>query len=350
MKIALLSPWNTICGVSEFAHFLVEALEYRGHEVQVFANRFAGEYYPVGIRQDGPNVQRVFETGFQPDAEQRQHFNVIAIESYFTVKQPDVLLINYQDYVFCNKEALSVICSIARRFNVKICWTLHDSCISPSTPISPTDKVITPPSVTFSSGRTIDQGIPELHLPVREHSIDKPFWGIGCFGLGRNKTEALIKVVTEINNTGVLKKPIELLIQQGKPGEGYIHTKSGVSVRKGYLEAKQLGELLNYEDAVVIWYPDIQGQSTSSAFRFAVGSQVPIIANRSNWVADQKGNGCWIEVPDDDAGCFEDTIIGLFNEETYPLRRAQMEILQRQKIAECGWSEIARQYEEYLLE
>ena len=72
---------------------------------------------------------------------------------------------------------------------------------------------------------------------------------------------------------------------------------------------------------------------------------MPIICNQTNWVADQRGNGCWIEVPQDTPEAFKAAIIRTFQPHSYAMMRDRMTRLQRLAIQRAGWSEIARQYE-----
>lgn len=353
MNIGFITPWNTICGVSEFAHFLGGALEARGHELTIFANRYAGEYFPVEVRTDGPNVARIFETGFQADPAARQYFDFTAFQLLFTKRQCDVLLVNYQDYVLVNKPALNAAMQFARDRGARIILCFHDSCISPHLALSVAHACVFPPAMvreaTFSTAVFIDQGIPEFDItqvvgpPVEAHQK----WKLSGFGLGRNKAQELIGLIHKLNRSGLLRRPVSLQINAPKPNQEFtLPPTDEVVVTRGYLDPLHLAYHLHNTHACVIWYPEIAGISTSSAFRFAVGSRVPIICNQTNWVRDQRDNGCWVEVPGDDPEPFWQAIIGLFNEQTYLAQRLAMDEAQARKTMRSGWSEIAQQYEE----
>jgi len=342
MKILLISPWNTICGVSEMAHFLVQALEARGHQFVILANRFAGEYQPVGVRQDGSNVHRLFGTGFAPEGERA--FDLDRAMELLTAERPDVVALNYQDFTMPDKRRLNGLLQAAKDLGCRTALLLHDDCVSRELVTGTFDYVITPPSVEFFRGVTIDQGIPEVQLSPAHLSAHK--WNIACFGLGRNKSQRLIEVVRTINERSLLTLPIQLTIHAARPQQ--LEHSTETTVIAGYLDVTHLAQHLHDSHACVIWYPEIAGRSTSSAFRFAVGSLVPIICNRSNWVADQAGNGCWIEVPQDTPEAFQAAIIRTFQPRTYTVMRDRMTRLQRLAIQRSGWSEIARQYEALL--
>ena len=338
-----------MCGVSEMGYFLVSALEARGHTFEIFANKFAGEYYPVPdhVRNDGPNVQRIFGTGFHPDQASRNEFDDQAVR--LALKGAEVLIVNYQDYVVCNKAALNAVVEYAHYLKLRVIFCFHDDCVSDTLCLRPDDIRVVPPSLApFFPGTVIDQGYPEFRLKGAPASENDANWCIACFGMGRNKTQALMDVVQDINSRHLLDKPLWVHLSVGKPNQfADFEDAADLIIRRGYTSPETLAERIHACHACVIWYPEIQGHSTSSAFRFAVGAKVPIIANRTNWVADQRGNGCWIEVPDEGAaGWFQYAILRLFLPGRYATVRARLEAAQTRKIQESGWSRIAESYEQ----
>jgi hypothetical protein len=352
-RIAIITPWNAVCGVSEFANFLVEALEKRGHTFEIFANFFAGEYekIPETVRKDGLNVHRIFQTGFHHDPYIGQQFDVIEVEATIVSKKIDLLILNYQDFIYRNKSALNIILEFCKNNRIKTFILFHDSCISPELDTSLADHLVFSPAVyqyqSHSKALTLDQGIPEFDFPNAQYSPTTDRWWISCFGMGRNKIDSLIKVVEDINSEKMLEHTlhIHLLCRHGHYDEYKGH--KYVLVDQGYVEARSLADCLHDSDAVVIWYPDINMQATSSAFRFAVGSKTPIIANRSAWICDMLGNGCFVEVERDYPELFKRAIIKLFQKDTYPVAREKMTILQQKLIDRSGWSKIAETYEHY---
>ena len=347
MKLALISPWGTICGVSEMAHFLVQALEARGHQFTIFANQFAGEYQSAGIRLDTVHTHRIFGTGFAPEGldfdptKYNREFDLKRFAEIFTAERPDVVLLNYQDFLYPDKKRLNGALQLARDCGTKTVLLLHDDCVSRDLATGVFDHIVCPPSIEFLRAVTIDQGIPEFGEMVP--AAPDSYWWISCFGLGRNKTAALQAVVREINEGRLLRYPLKLQISAAKPLD--LTEDDYTTILPGYVPERVLASRLHASHACVIWYPDLAGRSTSSAFRFAVGSKVPIICNRSNWVADQLGNGCWVEVPDGSPEAMRDAIIRTFQTRSYDLLRERMTRMQEKAIQRAGWSEIARQYE-----
>ena len=353
-RIGIITSWNAVCGVSEFANFLVEALEKRGHTFEIFANLFAGDYekIPEEVRKDGPNVSRVFETGFNPDPYNRQFFDVIEIEATIVSKKLEIIFLNYQDFLFPNKPALNIIIEFCKNNGVKTFILTHDSCISPELNVSDCTHIVFSPAVwqfqAHSKALNIDQGIPELEF--KRCTLPDSWnheWTLSCFGMGRNRVDKLVSVIENVNEEKLLDKPLalELSCRKGHYQEYKKHPY--VRLAPGYLPAQKLSYQISCTDAVVIWYPDIAQQANSSAFRFAVGSRVPIICNNSSWVSDQISNGAWVEVAGDDPELFKRAIVKLFQKDTYPVAREKMTILQQKLIDKSGWSKIAETYEQY---
>jgi glycosyltransferase involved in cell wall biosynthesis len=352
-NIAFLSSWNAVCGVAEFAKFLATEFHKNGHEITIFKNFFAGDYteVPEKCKVKLGEEYPIFQTGFDPT--NSTFFDHITFENEIH-HGIDILIVNYQDYLLTNKPALNEAIRYCKKLEIKVFILFHDSCISPQLDLSLADYLVFPPSVSqfqaHSKAICIDQGIPEFNRNEfqywEEAQIDES-WFIGCFGMGRNKISDLVQIVDEINEEKVLSYPIDIGLN-GRAGhyqeyENHPH----VFLNLGYVEAQELASRLHTMHACVIWYPDIAQQSTSSAFRFAVGSKTPIICNRSNWVADQIGNGCWVEVEKDDPQLFKQAIIKTFQKETYPVLREKMGILQQKLIDQKGWSKIAKEYGRY---
>lgn len=356
-NILLLSPWNAVCGVAEMAHFLSGALRARGHKIYVVANKFAGDYYPVTCRPDdegvdGP-VERLFETGFQPIPIERTFFYGPRIQDLVVANKIGVVVINYQDFIFCNKPALNNLVSWLISQRIRVIFTFHDDCVSPTLLIPNGAKVVVPPSLdnSFPNATVIDQGIPEFpHLTDEPPQLHSDEWLLTCFGLGRNKINQLIKVVEGLN-ARLLRltndRLICLKIHTVKPEQSQeIERSACVQIEFGYLPPEQLASSLYNSHACIIWYPQIQGHSTSSAFRFAQGSRVPIVCNRSNWVSDQVGNNCWLEIDDaDEAMSFKVALQALLSP-AYDTYRAETTMAQHEKAKRSGWSVVAKQYEQ----
>ena len=353
MNLAFLTSWNAVCGVAEFMRNLVSEFEKSSHQITIFSNFFAGEYeqvsqqFSVCIGEEYPT----FVTGFDIK-ENHWNFNLTGVCEGLGKNNCRVLMINYQDFLLPNKQAINSLLVFCKEHNIKTFILFHDSCISPDIDLSLADHLVFPPSVipctTLSKAICIDQGIPEFNQNLF-CDIDalRPFdpWKIGCFGMGRNRIKELFSVIEEINGKALLDAPLKLVLS-GKSARDYQESE-WLDLYPDYCDAATLALRLHQCHACIIWYPDIQQKSTSSAFRFAIGSKIPIIANRSNWVRDQLGNGAWIEVAQDDPELFKKAIIKTFQAETYPLTRERITILQQKLIDHKGWSKIAKQYETY---
>lgn len=354
-NILLLSPWNAVCGVAEMAHFLSGVLRARGHKIYVAANKFAGNYYPVTCRPDdegvdGP-VERLFGTGFEPERLDALFFDLVRIQAMVASYNIDVLLLNFQDFLFPAKAALSLLLNWASSANIQVLIAFHDDCVSPTLFLPGGARVVVPPTLSncFPNATVIDQGIPEFPgLTDEPPQLPSDEWLLTCFGLGRNKTNQLIGLITGLNALPQYHgREIRLNIHVVKPEQAHdIQKADCVRIEFGYLPPEKLARSLYNSHACVIWYPEIQGRSTSSAFRFAIGSRVPIICNRTNWVSDMQGNKCWLEI----YNAMEEESFGMalchLLSPAYDAYRAETTLAQHEKAKRSGWSVVAEQYEQ----
>lgn len=346
MNIAFLTPFNAICGVAEVSRNLVLELRKKNF-IDILANRFAGEYYHVPDLEIlfDTSYNQVFDTGFEAGDKKLDVDKVLEV-----VKNDDCLLVNYQDYLFPDKQGLNTVLNKAKEMAKSTYVMLNDSCLSLELDWGAIDGFIVPPGLKGITPKTktfiIDQGIPEYEPQMQQRHSQRDYWHIACFGLGRNKTQALIELVGDINDKKLLPIKVTLNIYISKPNQyGEFLESDNVRIFRGYLPQEDLLHCIHDNDACVIWYPDIQARSTSSAFRFAIGAQVPIISHQTNWIADWEGKGVWLDAGSDSKEAYKDAIVRLFQENTYDMTRDRLTRIQKIAIELKGWSVVASLYE-----
>lgn len=373
MKIALLTTWNAVCGVSEYGYFLTEALRARGHEVTIIANTFGGGLVQHNARRDDGNVHRLFDTGFTKEAGKVPQFPADKIYDLLQETKTTVLLVSYQDYLFpCKREFNALIQRFTEQPGNRSYMAFHDTCFGPDVNYGLFTGCVLPSKqwqvFPPNARRTyyIGQGIPEFgelsfdrELYRKERvlpTLEKPAratlpygYLLSSFGLGRCMVEKVLGITEYINQYNLLPKPINLLVSVAQPSQygdydAMVSKYKSLFISKGYLEPLRLAQMIYASDAAVIWYPEIGHKATSSALRFAIGAKTPTIASLNGWTKDMAGTGAWLEVLDGTADGMKAAIINLFN--NYKFKRDRQERLCAHQIAEQGWSKIAAQWED----
>ena len=104
MKIAVMSPWNTVCGVSLHTELIVRELLSRKHEITVFAHdgsryingKIIGEDEPFVIRNFSIPLWREYEY-FDPEPVLKTEFELFIVEHLSIMPQAGLLKIFNSD-------------------------------------------------------------------------------------------------------------------------------------------------------------------------------------------------------------------------------------------------------------
>lgn len=284
MNIAMIStkndPPDLICGVASYSEILIDAFKRLGYDI-----------FHVN-QKDGH-----FSTGYQ---NQQPIFNAQSIIN----KDVDVIHIQYQDFLYPDKDGLLSFLSWCHNNQVKVVYTLHDFCV-PSIILSQTERsqvIVHHQSFLRMCPKAfvIPQPVPILDVDLGSLSmivdqidgLSTEFFKkkVISFGLGRNQYELLIPKMAEIckDRKDViylicvpLKRDVERIKSFIKEED-----QSYVFVVDQFLKKEILYSLLMQCDACLIDYPDIQEVVTSSSLRWAIGAKCTPLCRRSKWFDD----------------------------------------------------------------
>ena len=248
-NIAMLTTWNSACGISEYSKNLVNEFLFLGHNVIILNNKVEGE----GIirRKDHPQyvLSKVFGVHWWGEDPNFDADKAIDMMNYFekALGPIDVLIIQYQSSLYAdsgfNKFLAGVKCPIL--------VLRHDSSVN-------------------SKHKFPDRTINIVHNKNIKHDYYIPFPTIEMtpkvfsFGMGRNDYEFIGKACKEI-------------------GVDF----AGHDARKdGWLPEDILFEKMNDADAIVLWYNEVGIEGQSAALRTAISSCRPTIVNDVGWFSD----------------------------------------------------------------
>ena len=346
MKIGFLSSWACTCGVAEMGSMLVEQFLAKGIKCAVFGNELslAVDLFEVPDELDVMPI-RCFSTGFTPKP--ARYFDLSEIKRSVEFLGITHFIINYQSYLFPDIFGLNCLIQWLKERNIQVYAIIHDEALEPTLDWK-NITIIAPPSLRRLGGAVIDQGIPEFEL---EHGLWSLNNSITCFGMGRNKLENLLEAtagcLVDLN-----PKTFKLNLVIPKPNHAPLDALKEkypfLTPHFGYKRREDLAKLLHESMAVAIWYPSSGSIANSSAFRFAIGSKVPILAVRNNWISDYLDSGVFMPT-EDSIEPWTKQIRKLWKSNfDYALYREMMELHQEAAIQLNGWSQIADQYIELL--
>jgi len=268
MNIGMMSTWGQHCGVFGYTEQLVDVLNANGHQVIVFGNRPYGKRdlekpgWSTGYQPNTGTYFDCFGTGFHPKEEQSIDVEKIKylISDDFLLGKPDVFHIQYQDYLYPDKQGFDKLLSLLKGKGVRLVVTQHDSCISPNIDWGKFDVIIKH-GCEFKKNEknaTMPIGIPEIdYKPLSRNKV------LSSFGMGRNDNETCKKVCDRLGWT------FRFHNSQDK-----------------WVPIKELMNWLQEGDVIALIYPPTNAEVSSSALRVALGTGRPIIVSATNWFND----------------------------------------------------------------
>ena len=326
---------------------LGEALVEKGYQITVLGNRFAGDLFATPFQEAfGTAVIRCFDTGF---CQEYRQFDLDKMKQTIVEQRSRILLINYQDYLFPDKQGLNELVDFLVDRGGRAYAIVHDTCLSSEVCWTQITRIVPPTLASIIPGIEIDQGIPEFFELPEANLVD--FWRIASMGLGRNRLEALLRITRELNAEGSLARPIRMIAfvprtTQQAEYEEYKKRFSHLTTYPGYHPRYELASMLHNCNAAAIWYPEITDCANSSAFRFCIGSKVPIVSTKTNWIKDYQTTGTFMSVDADSEESWKITLRKLFGTESnYSFYREMISRHQEAAVQEKGWSQIADQYD-----
>jgi hypothetical protein len=245
MNIAILTTWNSACGIAEYSKNLVEELSLMGHNILLLTNKGEDtlDAHPRTV------ITPVFGVSWWGENPAFNDTEAIFIANAFEHKfgPIDVLHVQYQSSLY-EPEGFNRFIS---GMKCKKVITLHDSSVNVRHNLD-----------VFNYTIVHNKSIPGTHwLPFPTTELEAKVFS---FGMGRNDYAFIEKACKEI----------------GVSFEGHDARKDG------WLPEHLLFEKMNDADAIVLWYNDVNLEGQSAALRAAISSMRPVIVNDVGWFKD----------------------------------------------------------------
>lgn len=250
-NIAILTTWQSACGIAEYSRKLVDELKILDHKIIILSNK---DGYIQGKTYDDTYIfsTKVFGVswwGEDPSFNSDKAWEEInRFENLYG--QLDTLIIQYQSSLYADSGFNEFLSKVKNA--TKIIIVQHDSSLNP--------KHKFPARAVFL---VHNESIPhDYYIPFPTiETTPKVF----SFGMGeRNDYEFIKKSCNEIG----------------------VNFESHDARKNGWLTEEVLFEKMNNADAIVLWYNDVPIQGQSSALRTAISSMRPVIVNDIPWFAD----------------------------------------------------------------
>lgn len=250
MNIAILTTWDSNCGIAEYSRNLVIELLALGHRVFLFTNK---DPYFIVLKDKSHYlnlfVTKIFGVSWWGEDSEfcYQHaWNTIndLEKAYGPI---DVLNIQYQSSLY----APSGFNEFLKGVRCPIVVTQHDSTVNLA-------HNFPYPTYTIAHNEEIPA---EYYIPFP--TIEKKP-KIFSFGMGRNDYTFIEKACKDI----------------GADFEGHDARKAG------WLTEEALFAKMKESDVIVLWYDEVNLEGQSAALRTAISSNRPVIVNGVGWFND----------------------------------------------------------------
>lgn len=124
LRIAMITTWNSRCGISEYSRSLAEALAKLGHDLTVLASY---PVRPVPGKNDEENVRRFFYTGWH----QERGVDLDKALRALNKRGVQIIHLQYQNFIYA-PPFLSILGSLAQSSPLVV--TFHDPLLPPGFP------------------------------------------------------------------------------------------------------------------------------------------------------------------------------------------------------------------------
>jgi len=251
LKIAMLTTWNTVCGIAQNTKFLIDALQGLGHEVQIVCQKPFGQEVDFG---KGYNVTRGWEWYGRTNKVE------VTEEAKAVVKGCDVVHVQYESFLWHESYLNGLVPNDA-----PLVITHHSSCTGPGCPVNraSANLVHDPEFPNLPNRRVIPMGIPDTFGFA---SFDETLPIVGSFGLHRNDDEFCLEA-TRLASEKLLT-PIAYRTHYGD---------------KEWQPTDELVKQLKECRLLVLMYPPVDAVVSSSAACFALGTGVPVVTSDTRW-------------------------------------------------------------------
>ena len=246
MNIAMLTTWNSACGIAEYSTHLVGQFQSMGHNQILFVNNAAMADYTLKNIRIQEKCFGVEWWGEKPEFKTKDikyYWNQYE-KSYGTI---DVLIIQYQSTLYQEKGFNELL----QWVSCPIVAVRHDSSVHPKHKLDLIDSFI-----------CHNRDIKECHyIPFPTIEIVP---NVFSFGMGRNDYDFIKQACQEL-------------------GINFLGWDSRV---KGWIDERTLFGYMRNADAIVLWYNDVSLKGQSAALRTAISSHRPVIVNDIGWFAN----------------------------------------------------------------
>jgi hypothetical protein len=253
-NIAVLTTWQSACGIAEYSKNLVQEYLKLGHKVFIFGNRLTDppDFVLTGSKDAYLFVEKVFGVSWWGED---PTFHASKILSYIPILEKehgpmDIFHIQYQSSLY-EPERFNELVAALVEGNIPVIMTQHDSTINPKHDFFGVEGVIVHNKEIMHSHY--------ISFPTIENT-PKVF----SFGMGRNDYGFIKMACKEI----------------GVDFEGHDSRKDG------WLSEDILFARMSEADAIVLWYNDVNIEGQSAALRTAISSCRPVIVNDIGWFKD----------------------------------------------------------------
>lgn len=260
MNIAMMTTWNQVCGISDYAMSLVRHFP-EEHNVKIIGPKLNERHHslkPIN-GPDDPFVERMWNATIWDGI-----VKVDMPEIQNIVDWADVFHIQFQDALYHHEWLYHLVERTKNRAKTVI--TLHDSCLNKIYPmLGSFNEVFTmKPEVQMQYPQAKLMNMPTYDLPPL----------IRGFGLGRSKHDNIKAVCEDL---------------------GYRYEYNLAEDK--WLPIDELISWLREADAIVLYYDEVGTAGSSAAARTALSSRRPVFVNNVTWFND---------LPDDAIIRFED--------------------------------------------
>lgn len=248
MKIAYMSTFNQVCGISDYTMSLVKNIP-EEHEIKIVAPKLTEVHHSVrAVGPEDPRVSRLFNATIW-DGEVAVEIDEITRVAEWA----DVFHIQFQDALYHHEWFFHLIERIKGRTRLVV--TLHDTCLGKIWPmLGSFHKVLTmKPEVKAQVSQAELIGMPIYESPPV----------IKGFGLGRSKHGEIQKVCEEI-------------------GFKYEFVKA----EDKWMPIDELLTWLRDSDGIVLYYDEVSTAGSSAGARTAISTRRPVFVNNVTWFND----------------------------------------------------------------
>lgn len=314
MKIAMLTTWNTMCGIAQNTKFLVDALMERGHQVEVICQREPNAEVPNWYAHvESKGVVQPHPSWAWYGRDNEVWVDEEAVEK---IAKCDVAHIQYESFLWHESYLLKLL----SKFDGPVVITHHSSCIGPNCPVGKADA-----NLVHSEGyklprlRVIPMGIPEGY-PLAKWEETYP--QLGSFGLHRNDDEYCKRAMTLASE--MVEDPIQYRTHYGN---------------SKWVSMDELQKELRQSRILALIYPRTDAIVSSSAGCVALATGLPVLCSNTKWFEHLKD---YVHLVDNEQEMGH-IIAHYMVEKTY-WDEAQHRA--KKAIAERGWSKIAQKHED----